>query len=192
MKVSFHYCKVIKTKVFISHRIVIVIVKNGVGGQSTTEDDKRILYEDMLKSYQLLEQNGFLDFRMFVTPNGGSDSIVREIVKNWSDCLVTTQEGINVNFKNLFVLKRTFINKTTGNHDLQYYKDMIDSAISTGGWLIFGTHSGEVAWNGNDFDSELVTNVLQYAKDKNVEILPLNSAYKKRKRYYDLYNLLGN
>lgn len=129
---------------------------------------------------------------MFVTPNGGSDSIVREIVKNWSDCLVTTQEGINVNFKNLFVLKRTFINKTTGNHDLQYYKDMIDSAISTGGWLIFGTHSGEVAWNGNDFDSELVTNVLQYAKDKNVEILPLNSAYKKRKRYYDLYNLLGN
>lgn len=160
--------------------------------QSTTEDDKRILYEDMLKSYQLLEQNGFLDFRMFVTPNGGFDPIVREIVRSWSDCLVTTQEGINVNFKNLFVLKRTFINKTTGNHDLQYYKGMIDSTISTGGWLIFGTHSGDVEWNGNDFDSELVTNVLQYAKDKNVEILPLNSAYKKRKRYYDLYNLFGN
>ena len=156
-------------------------------GKETTVNPNDV-YKDIIKSYEILAKNNIFDFKNFVTPNGVKTGIPQQCVKNWSNCLISSSGGINTGFNNRYSLNREFIEKDKG---LSYYTNLIDSCISSKGWLIFGTHSGDVTWGSNQFDVNFIKSVLQYAINNNVEILPLNASYNKRKCLYDYYEATG-
>lgn len=159
-----------------------------------TEEQKRILYKDLLKSFSDLESKGFLDCRMFVSPGGGHLSSVQKLVEGWADCLVNAGDDDNKIFYNKgfqdgrYNIYRVFINADL-HPNLDYYTTLIDEAISSDAWLVFGTHSGANSWSPTEFNETLVKNVIQYAVDKGVDVLPLNKAFKRRKFMYDMYDM---
>ena len=159
-----------------------------------TEEQKRTLYYDLLKSLSDLESKGFLDCKMFVAPFGGHHPNVQKLLSGWVDCSVNAGDDNDVIFYNKgyqdgkYNLYRVFINADK-HSDLGYYTNLIDEAKANNGWLIFGTHSGAHAWSATEFNEDLVRSVLQYAVDSGIQIETLNKAFKKRKLFYDMYEM---
>jgi hypothetical protein len=159
-----------------------------------TENQKRTLYNDLLKSFSDLESKGFLDCKMFVSPGGGHLPNVQKLVSGWADCLVNAGDDNDVIFYNKgyqngkYNLYRVFINADK-HSDLSYYTNLIDEAKKNNAWLIFGTHSGAYSWSATEFNEDLVRSVMQYAVDSGIQIETLNKAFKKRKLFYDMYEM---
>ena len=143
--------------------------------------------KDYINSIKLLQQKGFVDSNYFVAPFGQTNDDTKYFLKKWScNCNVNAMVDAyyNDNFGNgRYVLNRTFID--ANKHDLNYYKSMIDTALSNGSWLIFGTHSGMSVENGG-WNYELVKSVFEYAISKNIEIMTLNQAFNERKLLYSI------
>lgn len=139
---------------------------------------------DLIKSLVIMQENGFLDPKYIIAP--GSSMYrqgIPEMVAKWAKCFVNAESYANYNnlyTPNQFHLHRTFINFS--NHNVQYYKDMIDRAIAKGEWIIFGSHS----YNSNEFNINDMETILNYAILQGIEILPLNQAFKKREIVYKM------
>lgn len=141
---------------------------------------------DLITSLVALRENGFLDGDMMIFSGGSAQRDgIEEIVSKWCRCAVKTNGIVNHLYGDgRYFIRRVFINKSKG---YDYYKGLIDDAISNGDWLVFGSHSYDTSETGFDFD--LMRNILMYAKSQNVEIMTLNKAYKIRKAVYDFYEL---
>ena len=136
---------------------------------------------NLIQSILYLKSENFLDCDMLVYP-GTSHEItgVPNVAKKWCKCGVNSQGGMNVGFTDgLYNIKRTFVDTT---HDLDYYKSILDSATDSSEmyWCVLGTHSYM-----SDYDEDLITQVLNYAKSTGWEIMTLNEAYNYRAKYYD-------
>ena len=143
---------------------------------------------DLITSLCTLRENGFLDGDMMIFSGGSAQRDgVEEIVSKWCRCAVKTIGIVNHLYGDgRYFIRRVFINKSKG---YDYYKGLIDEAISNGDWLVFGSHSYDTSETGFDFD--LMRNILQYAKSQSVSIKTLNQAYKIRKSVYDFYELFN-
>lgn len=141
--------------------------------------------KDLIKSIQMLQENGFLESDFLITPFGTHTTPIQNIAEKWCKCLISSGGGANhLNDDGKYYIHRIFITK---EHDLDYYKNIIDNALTNKDWIIFGTHSG----TSSEFDTTLVTNVLNYAISQNIDIKPLNSAWKQRKIVYDFFDLFN-
>lgn len=141
--------------------------------------------KDLIKSLQMLKQNGFLDSDFLVTPFGTHNSAIRNIAEKWCKCLINAGTGVNHLFGNgQYNINRIFINSA---NELSYYTKYIDDAYKNGDWIIFGTHSG----TESEFSEDLVTQVLQYAINKNITIKPLNQVWKTKKFLYDINSIFN-
>lgn len=144
---------------------------------------------DLMLSLTTLNNYGFLDYDYVIAPGSAmsrTDIDTPELVSKWAKAYVNPSANAVYNdyyTPDQYHLNRTFINAQV--HDLDYYKNMIDTAIANNYWIIFGTHS----YSNTEFNETLVENVLSYALQNNVEILTLNQAYKKRHLNYEIKDL---
>ena len=136
--------------------------------------------KDIIQSLIALNTNHFLCSDFIVTPWGQSNMSVKRMVTKWGKALIKSTGGYNLpNECNRTEIKREFIKKT---NTLEYYKELIDSCAKDCGWLVFGVHSGSSA----EFDTNLVSDVIEYAKTKG-RFATLNDAFNIRKPLYDRY-----
>lgn len=112
-----------------------------------------------------------------------------DMMKKYTDGCVIANDNESYNDilePSNYRLNRTFVN--TSIHDLQYYKDMLDTALENKNWIILGSHS----YNNSQWNATFMRNILTYAQSIGIEILPLNQAFKKRKLNYDIAKLFEN
>lgn len=143
--------------------------------------------KEVVKSLVAMKQAGFINCDHIATPNGYNSEQLRNRLIKYVNTLVygVSNNPLNHLYGNGSLnIKRVFISAGT---DLSYYQDLIDSAVLGQDWLVLGTHSGIQ----EQFDGQLVTNVISYAKTKNMKICTLDEAYRLRKPCYDLYNLMA-
>ena len=153
----------------------------------TDYTDVALSEADLIESLTTLNEYGFLDSNLFVTPGGNRNAALLKMISKWCPCVIGANGGANHKFgTGRANINRIFIRpEAEGGETLQTYKDMIDAAVTAGDWLIFGTHSGIPA----QWDETLINNVLSYALTKNVDFMTLNQAWKIRKYNYDLYDM---
>ena len=153
----------------------------------TDYTDVALSEADLIESLTTLNDYGFLDSNLFVTPGGNRNAALLKMISKWCPCVIGANGGANHKFgTGRTNINRIFIRpESEGGETLQTYKDMIDAAVTAGDWLIFGTHSGIPA----QWDETLVNEVLSYALTKNAEFATLNQAWQIRKYNYDLYDM---
>ncbi len=145
---------------------------------SPTECEK-----DLITSLNMLRENGFLDYDFFIAPFGTHNTEIQEIAKRWTKALFSSSGGLNhLNGNGRYNINRLFIQSS---NSLESYKNYINNCFENGDWLVLGTHSG----TPSEFDSNLVKQVFQYAQSKNINIQPLNVAWKIRNYIYNLYEM---
>ena len=145
---------------------------------------------DLLAGRKVLADNGYVNIDDFIVPYGVSDDSLTSALSEYSRCAVLAgkTDGINhLNDTTLFNLKRCFVRPADVNgYTLDEYKSFIDTAISNGDLLVFGTHSGIQ----NQWDTALVTNVFQYVKSKGYTVTTLNKAIRSRNIMYKYFDLV--
>lgn len=133
--------------------------------------------EDLITSLQLLQSNGFLNSDCLIIPGGNGNPDLLKMIAKHCQCsvLADSNKGRNHYYQNgRYKICRVFIRDT---FTVDEYKVMIDTAYENGDWIIFGTHSGiDGQWN-----TDKITEVLQYAIAKGFEFHTLYEAYKIRK-----------
>ena len=135
----------------------------------------------VIKSISYLKSQGFLDCDQLVSPGGAHQTELKNVYKKWCPCAIGYNNGdVNYNFeRGRYDIRRVFISM---EHDLAYYKSKIDDAYARNAWIVFGTHSWELSTSGF---SELVANVIEYAKAIGFDFKTFNEAWKDRKYIYD-------
>lgn len=144
--------------------------------------------EDLIKSLITLRSNGFLNYDDFIIPGGKNDNALSEMISKYCRCAVLSNVNNGINHlasTSRYRANRIFIKPNSLTFD--EYKSIIDSCYANADWLIFGTHSGITS----EWDADLITNVLQYAIDKGIEIQTLNSALKNRMPYYTMSDIFS-
>lgn len=142
-----------------------------------TENDEAI-EADIRSSYEFIKNNGFRT-NAIVYPWGeypDKNKYVTLAQKYFNYGINAGAGGSNsvVMTDNVFdsmYYRRKFINDSPA---IDSYKSLIDEALSTNGWLIFGMHSGI---NG-EFSSERLDEIITYIKEKGIEILTFSEANK--------------
>lgn len=132
---------------------------------------------DLIRSMVSMRNSGFLDCDYLIAPG---DSAHRDGIPNMvsrhAKAFINSDTGPNFNTAyapDLFHLRRTFIDRSS--HSAAFYQAWIDKVIANKGWLILGTHS----YNSSQYSTYFMEQVLTYAKNNGVEILPLNEAVQK-------------
>ena len=143
---------------------------------------------DLITSLEKMRSEGFVDSDMLVYPgsaSGRTDVDTIGIVKKWCRCGVLAGGSTWGKYgQGKYKINRTFI--TASTTDVSYYKGLLDN-VTDEAWVVFGTHSG----SATDFDSNVMTEILQYALENGWEIMPLNEALKYREKYYHIQEMLG-
>lgn len=140
---------------------------------------------DLIMAMQIFREKGFIDSDYLVTPFGGSEQPLQNLARKYGfNCLIDSADtkmnhyGQNGRYK----VRRILIAPT---QDLNYYKELIDTAVANGDWLVLETHTSM----SSQWDATLVENIIDYALTKNIDIMPLNEAFQTRKICYDFYDL---
>ena len=154
----------------------------------TTQFTISEIESDLIRSLSILAENGFIDSDYFVYP-GSSAYVpgVRELIRKWCKSGTNSAGGVEYAWGHgRYFTSRYFINRQDGN--ASYYKGLLDNAkdISKAPWMCFGTHCAFDTW-----DTNLVREVLQYAKDTGWTFMTLNEAMKYRDKFYTLQNVNG-
>lgn len=143
---------------------------------------------DLLISLEKMRNEGFVDSDMLVYPGGSpgrTDVNTIGIVKKWCRCGVLAGGTTWGKYgQGKYKINRTFVNKSS--YDSSYYKNLLDS-VSDESWVVLGSHSGST----NEFDSNMMTEILSYALEKGWVIMTLNEALKYREKYYHIQEMLG-
>lgn len=145
------------------------------------EFDAEAAEEDLQRSIVTLEEAGFKNCAYFVVPGGVETPELVEIARKYSPAMIVGQYSGLINRGDeieRYCLHREFID-VTQHKKAKYYKDLIDETIKCNGWLILGTHSSIP----EQWDADLIEEVLQYAIDAGVEIKPLGAAYNAEREY---------
>lgn len=145
----------------------------------------------LVKTIRSFNDNGILSSNCLVYP--GSSGVNDEVIKmaaNWIDYGINAGSGnlYNNGICNKYSLSRKFIDLSSSNNK-QYYKDLIDDAVSNNSWLILGTHGHQFSGDTVDDTSNSLANlkeIIQYANDK-CSITSVREEFNYRKPMLDLY-----
>ena len=147
----------------------------------------------LIKTIRVFKENNLLNSSCIVYP--GQSGTTEEAV-NMASCHVefgVNAEGNNISnngIVNKFSLNRLFI--LFSNHTKSWYKNQIDKAVSSGAWLILGTHGHQFDDSGTiDESTNSLANLqelIQYANEK-CTISPISQVFKTRKAMLDLYKV---
>ena len=130
-----------------------------------------VILEDYRKCYEYMVKNNFNGADTIVYPWGGftNSGRYKNLARTYfNNGLNAGDGGINNELNDNMYLNRLFINKNT---NIQTYKTAIDNIVTSGGWLILGSHS-----NTNEIDISHLEEIINYIKSKNILILPFNQA----------------
>lgn len=155
------------------------IYKPGIVDNNPISDD--VILEDYRKCYEFMVNNNFNGADTIVYPwgyftdSGRYKNLARTYYNNGvnayggsTDSYNVYGNGVNGEINDNMYLNRLFINKNT---NIQAYKNAIDYACSTGGWLILGIHS-----NTNEIDISHLRSIIDYVRVNSMMILPFNEA----------------
>lgn len=146
-----------------------------------TATDAEIL-EDMERSYNYLKEND-LETDTIVYPWGGFSDIKRyaKLAKTYYKFGVNASGGV-ITDEVLYdmYLDRVFL---TDSVSLDTYKNHIDNAINTNGWLILGCHSYT-----SQISQDKIREVLTYAKNAGISILTFSEAIKLKQNICSIGN----
>ncbi len=136
--------------------------------------DSELAEQDLQRSLETLKNAGFTDYDYFVTPGAVEFTEVRELSKKYCKGMIEAAYTTNMNIETIYAydLHREFIS-VEDHADAAYYKDLIDYAYENNAWLIFGTHSGIA----EQWDADLVKEVLQYAINKGFDVQTLAQGF---------------
>lgn len=157
-----------------------------IWNQNNAAFDPDACESELIESVQRLQQGGFLDPDILVTPYGSYNSALVSKMKKWAVGMVrvgSNSAGVYTNHlcaNGRYDIFRVKIDKA---NDLSFYQSIIDNASANGDWLVFYTHSAVAA----EFDASLTQSVLQYALNKGIAIMTLNQALKQRTPLYNIY-----
>ncbi len=142
---------------------------------------------DLLTSLQKMSAEGFIDSDMLVYPGsatGRTDVNTIGIVKKWCKCGVLAGGNTWSKYgQGKYKINRTFVSTS---HDLSYYKNILDTVIDES-WVVLGSHSGSI----EEFDADMMRELLSYALEKGWAIMTLNEAFKYREKYFHIQEILG-
>ena len=149
----------------------------GSNYEGTAVYDETLAEEDLKKSLSTLKELGFKNYDYFVTPGAVEFAEVRELTKKYCKAMIEAQFTSNINLEPVdpYDIHREFIS-VTEHADAEYYKQLIDKACEENAWLIFGTHSGIP----EQWDEDLIREVLQYAIDKGMAVETLDEGFKEK------------
>ena len=130
--------------------------------------------DEFKKGQDWFINNGFPGYDTVVYPHGqfSTDQAVRykRLARKYFKQGVNAGGNINTAPNDNMYLGRTFINKT---NPISTYTAKVDQAITSNGWLIFGTHS-----NDSEISYEYLLQLVEYIISKNIPILTFNEALK--------------
>lgn len=129
-----------------------------------------------ISTQSAMEAHAMLDSDMFVLPNGAIDSTTRPVVEDYFKCSYSTTPRVNVvPLADKYLIRRVSID--SGAASLPSWKQWVDYAIKTRGWVIFYGHA-----RGDNYDADMQTayiELINYCKSNGVAILSLPDAWKE-------------
>lgn len=146
--------------------------------------------KDLIKSLEILKNNGFLDSNMLIYPGSScTRKGIDKIAKKWTQCACTIFDGNNIyGYTTEHMIARNKVSKGNFGTDVQWYTDRLRNLEKDGiNWVVYYTHTGSTV----DWDKDLMKSVLQSAIDDGWTIMPLNEAWKYRKPMFDMQNMFG-
>ena len=149
---------------------------------------------DLVKAMRMLEENGFINYKFWATPDNTDNAQLRALAR---------QVGVNCKF-----IGNNWANDET--HPISRYKiyrcalNVSDSSSSTGmtiaklkeiaddcaqkkGWLVIMTHFANEDQNGTYADR--LHEMVEYVIGKGFQIMNVSEAWSYRKYIYDLYDM---
>lgn len=150
----------------------------GSNYEGTAKFDAIKAEEELKVSIDTLKKAGFENCDYFVAPGGVEFQQVKDLVAKYCPAMVVTQFSGTLNFNDnidKYALHREFIDASS-DKELSYYTGLIDEAIKEKAWIILGTHSGiQEQW-----DENLVKEVIKYAMAKEIDVKTLHEAYQEK------------
>ena len=165
------------------HQIVCHASGNHWKVWDSSSFDSAQVEKDMIKILLQMKENNIINSDYMIYPYGAYNDDIELLARKYFKAGVSIDNKSNhIADNGKYNIHRVFIENT---HDLDYYKNIIDTAIQNGDWLVFGTHSAAAI---GTWDTDLVTDVFSYAKEK-AKIMTLSQALSYRNVLYDFFDL---
>jgi len=145
-----------------------------MAAEPVTED---VAKYEVVQSKQFLEEKGFR-VRQFVTPYSACHADTLPMLRAHYDAAFTVYKNSNAQPIEELVIKRPILKyrlnrAVMSGHTLDELKAFVDYVAEHDEWLIFYEHE---LGAGKNISAEILAAVLQYCKDKDVEILTSSEA----------------
>lgn len=138
--------------------------------------DKKILDTEIRYSQEYIRSLGF-DVKNIVYPFGGNNKSVREVASRYYNCGVGTGHGTNKTPVRTFGLRRVSFPHASANNSLQWYKDIVDNAITNNEWIIWMLHCGMTEHDATN--QQILDDLIAYIKSKNIKTVNLQEGFER-------------
>lgn len=167
--------------------------------RGATAEDLIAQERDFVKGLQMMHKFGFSDYKIWVTPFGQARPDQRALAMKWGMEAIITSAGIRVTndptIKEDFVRYRLLRNGLGNNvpmtadelaENVANIKIAIDKAVACKGWCLVSMHSAFDMFFNGELDST-ISEIVQYARDKGVEIRTVNEELRRRRPIFNYY-----
>lgn len=167
--------------------------------RGATPEDLVAQERDFVKGLQMMHKFGFSDYKIWVTPFGEARPDQRALAMKWGMEAIITSAAIRaVNdpaHKEDFVRYRILRNGLGNNvpmtadelaENVANIKNAIDKAVACNGWCLVSMHSAFDMFFNGELDST-ISEIVQYARDKGVEIRTVNEELRRRRPIFNYY-----
>ena len=141
-----------------------------------TVTDPEILELEIKYSQEYIRSLGF-DVKNIVYPNGQSNKEIREMAALYYNCGVGTGHGTNTTPVNTFNLRRVSFPHAKANNSLQWYKNIVDTALQNNEWIIWMLHCGMAEHDATN--QQILDDLIAYIKSKNIETVNLQEGFER-------------
>lgn len=138
--------------------------------------DPEILELEIKYSQEYIRSLGF-DVKNIVYPNGQSNKEIREMASLYYNCGVGTAHGANNPPVDTFNLRRISFPHASANNSLQWYKNIVDTALQNNEWIIWMLHCGMAAHDATN--QQILDDLIAYIKSKNIETVNLQEGLER-------------
>lgn len=118
--------------------------------------------KELKLSHDILKREG-LTYNIIVQPFGENTDTVRKISRKYYRANIGTKEGINTTPLDTFNVRRISLGETLYT-TFEQYKEKIDEAIASNGWIIFKSHSQYESFNENQL--QIIRQIIDYAREQ--------------------------
>lgn len=157
----------------------------------------------LVQCLSYLQTNGFIHSDAFIYPGTSvSTPSIVEMVKKWVLCAVKAGyfNANHLGDRDRYNIGRMAINFASVYEDhhsdtgftsaMDWYKAKVDELLTTGDWLVFGTHSYDFTNSDSTADPNANTRgnlkaLLEYVKDSNIPVYTLWDAFNRRRYLFD-------